>query len=85
MYALGGVRKEPVDDGADQLKTLVQTPWLDSKSGAIAPVTQIVGHGDETEARDVGIVAGLVELLLRRVVTVEPLCSFWQVIRTEQV
>lgn len=39
-------------------------------------VTQIVGHGDETEAGDVSVVPGLVELFLGRVVTGESLSGF---------
>jgi len=42
----------------------------------MACVTQVVGHGDETEAGDVGVVPGLVELLLGRVITVEALGRF---------
>lgn len=39
-------------------------------------VTQIVGHGDETEAGDVSVVPGLVELFLGRVITGESLSGF---------
>lgn len=36
----------------------------------------MVGHRDETQAGDEGIVSRLVELLLGRVITGEPLCRF---------
>lgn len=39
-------------------------------------LTQVVGHGNEAEAGDVGVVAGLVELLLGCVVTGEALGRF---------
>lgn len=39
-------------------------------------VTQVVGHGDETQASDVGIVPRLVQLLLGCVITWEALCRF---------
>lgn len=45
----------------------------------LAVVTQIVGHWDETEAGDVSVVAGLVQLFLGRIVTGESLCGFWTV------
>lgn len=39
-------------------------------------VTEIVGHRDETEAGDVSVIPGLVELFLGRVITGESLCGF---------
>jgi hypothetical protein len=40
--------------------------------------TQVICHGDETQASDVGIVAGLMELLLGCVISGEAFCSLWQ-------
>lgn len=48
-------------------------------------VTQIVGHGDETEAGDVSVVPGLVELLLGRVITGESLSGFLTVKTTVSI
>lgn len=71
MCALGGVRKEPGDKRIrlNDIKSL-----LSKLRGPV--VTEIVGHGDETQAGDVGVVAGLVELLLGCVVTGEALGGF---------
>lgn len=41
-------------------------------------ITQIIGHGDETKASDVGIITRLMELLLGCVIAGEALCCFWE-------
>lgn len=47
-----------------------------NQSRELAVVTQIVGHRDETEAGDISVVAGLVELFLGCIVTGESLGRF---------
>lgn len=48
----------------------------DSKKAAARGVTEIVGHRDETEAGDVSVVPGLVQLFLGCVITGEALSGF---------
>lgn len=74
MYALGGVKKEPVKGNAKfKIKYLNWNfVWKESV------ITQIIGHGDETKASDVGIITRLMELLLGCVIAGEALCCFWE-------
>lgn len=57
-----------------------RTPIDPSGQSGTSPdlhLTQVVCHGDEAKAGDVGVVAGFVELLLGRVVAGEALRRFW--------
>lgn len=81
---MGGVRKEPekeksVSQTDVHLHTHAHTRlYLQIRTRCNhACVTQVVGHGDEAEARDVGVVPGLVQLLLGCVVTGEAFGCSW--------
>lgn len=55
-----------------QLKIILKS----QKVAVVRGVTEIVGHWDETEAGDVSVIPGLVELFLSRVITGESLGGF---------
>lgn len=71
----GRSQERACEDRRAEVK-LTGFPFSPKRTGVTAPRTQIVGHGDEAEAGDVGVVPGLVQLLLGRVVTGEALRRF---------
>lgn len=76
---MGGVKKEP-EKSVEQIKldSHLLKSFLHLETGTVdcVYVTQVVGHGDETEACDVSVIPRLVELFLGCVVTGETLCRF---------